>query len=119
MSEQVDEAAQVGIAPPLMIRIPALRLASVILVIGLSAVFLAQTDAEPGWIGSTTTRVKPEMRKEFEFFSSRSWRLTRKQGSVVSYAAELRRRHNGIYDRRARDEIRGPGRPADCREGAG
>jgi hypothetical protein len=46
--------------------IPALRLASVVLVTGLSTVCLAQTDAQPGWTGSTTTRVKPEMRQKFE-----------------------------------------------------
>jgi hypothetical protein len=49
-----------------MICIPALRLASVVLVTGFSTVCLAQTDAQPGWTGSTTTRVKPEMRQEFE-----------------------------------------------------
>jgi hypothetical protein len=51
---------------PLMIRIPILRLPSVILVAGLTAVCFAQTDSEPGWTGSTTTRIKPEMRQEFE-----------------------------------------------------
>ena len=49
-----------------MICIPALRLSSVVLVTGLSTVWFSQTDAEPGWTDSTTTRVKPEMRQEFE-----------------------------------------------------
>ncbi len=49
-----------------MIRIPALRLAAVILATGLSTVCFAQTDARPGWTDSTTTRVKPEMRRKFE-----------------------------------------------------
>jgi hypothetical protein len=49
-----------------MICIPALRLSSVVLVAGLSTVCFSQTDAQPGWIGSTTTRVKPEMRQKFE-----------------------------------------------------
>lgn len=66
MSDQVDETARAGIAAQFMICIPALRLASVIFVTGLSTVCFAQTDARPGWIGSTTTRVKPEMRQEFE-----------------------------------------------------
>jgi hypothetical protein len=49
-----------------MIRIPALRLSSAVLVAGVSAVCFSQTDAQPGWNCSTTTRVKPEMRREFE-----------------------------------------------------
>ena len=46
--------------------IPGLRLASAVLIAGLSTVCFAQTYAQPGWIGSTTTSVKPEMRQEFE-----------------------------------------------------
>jgi hypothetical protein len=45
---------------------PALRLASAVLFAGFSTLCFAQTDARPAWTGSTTTRVKPEMRQEFE-----------------------------------------------------
>jgi len=66
LPEQVDEAARAGVATQFMICNLALRLASVILVTGFPTVCFAQTDAQPGWTGSTTTRVKPEMRQEFE-----------------------------------------------------
>lgn len=66
MSDEVDEAARVGVAVPFMRRIAALHLSAVVLVTGLSTVCFAQTEAGPGWTGSTTTRVKPEMRREFE-----------------------------------------------------
>jgi hypothetical protein len=49
-----------------MSRIPALRILSAVLIAGLSTVCFAQIDAQPGWTGSTTTSVKPEMRQEFE-----------------------------------------------------
>jgi len=49
-----------------MICTRALRLASAVFVTALSTVCFSQTDAQPAWTGSTTTRVKPEMRQEFE-----------------------------------------------------
>lgn len=66
MPDYVDEARRARVATQVMIRIPAFRLASVVFLAGLSTVCFSQTDAEAGWIGSTTTRVKPEMRQEFE-----------------------------------------------------
>jgi hypothetical protein len=44
----------------------AFRLSAAILVATSSAVGFAQNNAQPGWICSTTTKVKPEMRGEFE-----------------------------------------------------
>ncbi len=46
--------------------IAALRSSLVVLLAGLPALCLSQSDAQPGWISSTTTRVKPQMRQEFE-----------------------------------------------------
>ena len=66
MADQIDEAARAGVATLFMSCIAALRLSSAVLIAGLSTVCFAQTDAQPGWTGSTTTSVKPEMRQEFE-----------------------------------------------------
>ncbi|MCA1581420.1 MAG: hypothetical protein LC796_08505 [Acidobacteria bacterium] len=51
-----------------MIPLTAWRLSlwSVVLLAGWSAVCLSQPDTRPGWTASTTSRVKPEMREEFE-----------------------------------------------------
>ncbi len=66
MVDECDEAAPASVATPFMMRIPSVRVASFVLLTGLSTVCFPQTDAQPGWTGSTTTRVKPEMRREFE-----------------------------------------------------
>jgi hypothetical protein len=49
-----------------MFDIPVLRWPALVLAAGLPAVGFAQGEARSGWIGSTTTIVKPEMRREFE-----------------------------------------------------
>jgi hypothetical protein len=41
-------------------------LSTIIFVAGLCDGCFAQTDVSPNWTGSTTTKVKPEMRQEFE-----------------------------------------------------
>src|SRR5712691_9541621 len=41
-------------------------LSAAVLVASFSTVCLAQSDLQPNWTGSTTSKVKPEMREEFE-----------------------------------------------------
>jgi len=51
-----------------MLSIRAFHLSAAILVAASSAVCLAQSNAQPGWTCSTTTKVKPEMQREFEIY---------------------------------------------------
>lgn len=64
---QLDEDAQArGARFTISLTAGRLCLWSVLLVAGLSAVCLSQPDTKPGWTASTTSRVKPEMRAQFE-----------------------------------------------------
>jgi len=80
LSDQVGEAVRAGAATQFMIRIPALRLVTAVLAMGISPLCLSQTDSGPGWIGSTTTRIKPERRLEFEATVSQIMAAYKKAG---------------------------------------
>lgn len=61
-------------------------LSGIILVAGLSASFcsvcFAQSDVQPRWTDSTTTRVKPEMRREFEGYLEQLMAAYKKAGTL-------------------------------------
>lgn len=63
-----------------MIGIGARRVFQVVLVTALFGVCDAQTDVRPSWIGSTTIRVKPERRREFEASLKEIVEASRKAG---------------------------------------
>src|SRR5713101_8268870 len=57
------------------------RLSAAILVAISSTVCFAQSNAQPGWTCSTTTNVKPEMRREFEGYLKQLMAAYKKAGT--------------------------------------
>lgn len=56
-------------------------LSATVLIVGCCNVCFAQSDVQPRWTGSTTTKVKPEMRQEFERYLKQLMAAYKKAGT--------------------------------------